>query len=345
MLDMMTGLLKKSSESYPNSGPGNKTLMRGNIEYGYFGTVTAEQMSVYEGLSDILNNYSSSYGLSWSKSLSWLKIFYKEKVLFVPMGVCGAISYRDLEDARATYPATRDLKPAKLPISGKPMYSDNVVVPAGESSAMHVRLSTSSESATVTPAPTNIQNLAGSEFYDVWLGLSASVPTVSNPLGLPKFDLTGNRIEEFSLSEVTTSAGSSVVAFDGRSNTAATRKLDPLKEYVWRPILELVPEEERGNILSNLTGFTLESDFYQTPPIVKIDSQRPIPVSSVVASPSAQSPSISLTYAGLFNAATNEPAGSPLNDYNSVTKIVSKPPIPVTTSGHLVSDYFSINKG
>lgn len=79
-------------------GPGPKTLLRGNNQYGYFGTVTTAEF--FTGIEVAL---PLGYGVDVG-GLFWDKFIYEGKILYIPnKALYGSVTWRSLYLAGAVY--------------------------------------------------------------------------------------------------------------------------------------------------------------------------------------------------------------------------------------------------
>lgn len=98
---MIEDLLAKSDLKgyYPDSGPGNKWLLYGDTQVGYFGKVYRKDLDI---LSTLYQDAELSSSVQYFKTetelnnFTWHKFFYKEKVLFVPGNPIGYTSHANL---------------------------------------------------------------------------------------------------------------------------------------------------------------------------------------------------------------------------------------------------------
>lgn len=70
---------------YPDSGPGPKSLLRGDTDLGYFGRVTQEELFTPAEIRAATNPMTGDSPVS--NDLIWVKFFYKGRVLYYPTQV------------------------------------------------------------------------------------------------------------------------------------------------------------------------------------------------------------------------------------------------------------------
>ena len=72
-----------SAIALKRSGPGPQTLLKGDMERGFYGIVTANEF--VNGYDINLSLGISGLGTDWNMMTDWFKFAYKGKVLFIPM--------------------------------------------------------------------------------------------------------------------------------------------------------------------------------------------------------------------------------------------------------------------
>lgn len=78
---------KYISLEYPDSGPGNKWLLSGNPQLGYFGEIPSSSVMSYQAYRD---NLSPNLDMVLNTNdQGWFKFFYKGKILLVSKKVIG----------------------------------------------------------------------------------------------------------------------------------------------------------------------------------------------------------------------------------------------------------------
>lgn len=90
-----------SNQTYPDSGPGPKTLKYGNKDLGYFGEVPQSEMFTLDELRREVNFWGGS---NYSPASAWIKMFLSEKVIYFPaVGLLSAVSWDALYAAGLIY--------------------------------------------------------------------------------------------------------------------------------------------------------------------------------------------------------------------------------------------------
>lgn len=97
MIELLVGSGAKGNSYFPDSGPGSKTLIYGDEDFGYFGTLTVDEFMQYTELRRQLSFYEgNSVNLTNNE---WVKVIFKKKVLFFPRKyISGSISWNTLYD-------------------------------------------------------------------------------------------------------------------------------------------------------------------------------------------------------------------------------------------------------
>lgn len=271
MYELLYAFQGRPRPVYPDSGPGPKKLLYGDESKGYFGEVSAAEMSVSDGITDLLFFKTTGAGFALSEGVTWIKYFYKGKVVFVPTSLCGRVKYDDLENAKATYGVTRSVKPTVLPVSGKPMYTENAIISGGEDTLMRVRLMDASNTSTTVPANVGYATLSGTEVSDLWLSRMPGTIAV-NPFGLPRRDMNVSALYAIKPTSAEAASASTVPSYEvtNPGSVTSAASLPVGSAMAWRPILELVPRSQQGSVLSPLTSLKTTSTATQTNPSVSV---------------------------------------------------------------------------
>lgn len=116
MIEQLISSGSKGQTYFPNSGPGRKTLLKGNEVIGYFGTITAVELfdgwevSSFLGLTAGLVNKETGN--------IWMKYIYRGKFLFVCKDLLRtSVAWNDLYKVGAVYGAKGN---GPYPVSGFP---------------------------------------------------------------------------------------------------------------------------------------------------------------------------------------------------------------------------------
>lgn len=103
MIELFHGSLGGVLPTYSDSGPGNKTLLFGNEQLGYFGEVTEselisrQELSSLTGFAPILPNAAATGKI-------WLKFFFKGKIIYIAkMPFASGSSWNDFYNAGLVY--------------------------------------------------------------------------------------------------------------------------------------------------------------------------------------------------------------------------------------------------
>lgn len=131
-----------SLQYYPNSGPGTKYLRQGDTDLGVFGEVLETDIGIFPALMDAVGVPSADRLFNPLSVNTWIKMFYKGKVIYLPMFPTARVSYQLLENAKVTYDffkaGTPDA-PTTLP-SGKPMWRLGPIFETASGAVFYPRL-------------------------------------------------------------------------------------------------------------------------------------------------------------------------------------------------------------
>lgn len=128
MLDwMMLGVSGSVIPSYPDSGPGPKTLQFGNTSLGYFGEVTTAQLftgrEFINGAKAFVGNYDVAAD---SITNLWFKFFHNNKVIYISkIPLINTVSWEDLYKFGLVY-GTMDN--GKYPVAGSETWQYNPLI-------------------------------------------------------------------------------------------------------------------------------------------------------------------------------------------------------------------------
>lgn len=115
-------------QTFPDSGPGSKSLIAGDEEIGYFGEVSSTALITYLGLKTHLGFSAGSVG----PDVGWLKFIHKGVVKFLSKKACyWSVSWDALYAAGGVY-GTNDL--GKFPAAAAMNQYKPFVVPDGTKS-------------------------------------------------------------------------------------------------------------------------------------------------------------------------------------------------------------------
>lgn len=116
---MFEMLLTAGNKLYlPWSGPGNKKIVQGNKELGYFGEVSAQEFMLYRSFFSLMappRGAQPGFALSDQK---WLKFIYKGRILFTPKyRIATSLSWSDIYATGGVY-GVRGPGPLPVPPGG-----------------------------------------------------------------------------------------------------------------------------------------------------------------------------------------------------------------------------------
>ncbi|MNG47004.1 hypothetical protein D3C79_48710 [compost metagenome] len=98
MIELLAGGGAKGKTYFPDSGPGEKTLVYGNEELGYFGTLTVDEFMDYSELRRQLKFFLGTTQNSINNE--WVKAIYNKKVIFFPRKyIASSIGWNMLYDS------------------------------------------------------------------------------------------------------------------------------------------------------------------------------------------------------------------------------------------------------
>lgn len=228
---------------YPDSGPGNKTLLKGDLQAGYFGIIPASQMFAVGQLA--LNLGLNATGTTTSSGASWFKFAYKGKFIFIAcMQDRVNLTWNDLYNAGAVY-GTKDN--GTYPVgAGVYQYRPQRVVEGARSWFLVPRLPrvAAADPANLS-APITDQN--DCEWYQLFRRIMSNTGGPANPWYLASAaevfysgfigDWMLNTVGEDITKAVMVGTGSNGSIQTVTSRVKNTVGVNPF----WRPVLELIP--------------------------------------------------------------------------------------------------------
>jgi len=124
MIELMHGSLGGIRPTYPNSGPGIKTLQYGDEQLGYFGEVTGAELFTANEFINLTKAYFGARETAPdSMTQLWLKFFHKGKVIYIAKyPFIYAASWEDVYREGLLY-GTQDN--GKFPVSNAPTWQFN----------------------------------------------------------------------------------------------------------------------------------------------------------------------------------------------------------------------------
>lgn len=170
--------------NYKNTGPGPSTILRGNWDIGYFGSVAAAELYTISGLRTALGitNTQMPSPPADTTMTTWHKWIYKGKIIFIPNNVFTAattIRWSDLYNLGLIY-GTAGPGSAPMPLvdgAFQPPITANVeqktkVTTNGVSYIVRTpRVSTNPTNAYLTPK----NGMFGSEWYETMCRLATNL--------------------------------------------------------------------------------------------------------------------------------------------------------------------------
>lgn len=250
MLEMLLGVGGGNQRTYyPESGPGNKELLAGTLQAGYFGEISASEL--FQGSEvDVASGLTT--GTLSSPLVTWLKFAYKGKFLFVAMKqIRTNLAWMDLYNAGLVYGERGGGK--YIPASGavdqfKYLYKDD-----GDGRWFFKNRLIRG----MSQDPGTIDQHAGSEWDDLlyrvitgeavlgrWASISPSL-----------FSYNGSAMQSWVMETDTANLnntfyrGSSVIGAN-----VSRLKTDTVTNIGWRPVLELFDSSNMALNPENMTG-------------------------------------------------------------------------------------------
>lgn len=220
--------------TFPDSGPGPKTLLRGNEDAGYFGTVSeAEFYDMYD-LAAVLPLSATLYAYDPAFGYHWLKFMFKGKVLFIPSNpLYNQASWNIVYNAGYMY-GTGDT--GKYPTSTPTIQEKRLAkYSPGEAKtyAYSVRSMTGAQN---DPQLDVTMGALGVNEYDSLFNL---IPGMPNGLIASNYKLNANQITLNTANPNTLFIARSTNGTTGTSTVSSIMKT--AATMWWRPVLELIP--------------------------------------------------------------------------------------------------------
>jgi hypothetical protein len=240
--------VNKGQTYFPDSGPGNKSLRKGNSEIGYFGTLSSTELFAGWELSTALGFTAGTVNREVDNT--WMKFIYKGKYLFVCKEITrNNLSWNDIYKAGAMYGVKGN---GPYPVAGSSKEQFNIMVKEEAGVSLPWKLVIRSlKGANVDPYAgvdyTAFGLAEGNEYNDLIYRLLA-VGTNSRPnTGVfetwPGADLGTGTGQNTILQETSSANVANAMA---RGNTGSTGGITKATVRVaadgWRPVLELIPD-------------------------------------------------------------------------------------------------------
>lgn len=262
MYEILSAIGRSYHIRIPDSGPGSEFVIGGTESLGYMGSMDPSVISVSNELIKFLRDSPTSTEILASKGVRWHKMVREDKILFFPSGPCGAVTYSELERLNATF-GVKDPPgslPAVLPVSRKPMYSENAIIVA-KGSAFRMRLPRALTVGT-TLGGVSFTTHSTSELAQTVLSLSDKVATIPPFPGIRKTDLNNPPISNpgvWSVAETSSSVTNKNITYRLDSINTSFNSVNATDLLKWSPILELIPREEYGSLALPLFDISAES--------------------------------------------------------------------------------------
>lgn len=249
MLELLLGG-GKAGKSFPDSGPGPKTLLAGSKDYGFFGEVSEVEMGLNSELLRLMSDTWASAKIVGQIKNSWFKFILNGRVLFFPrLPLAGNIPIADLYAMRAVFDVDEIYKPPMDYTTGQPLYQQNRYV-SNNASLFKMRLMDSLAADYKTTTSSNYRPAADSEVAKLLMALC--MPTYPDTLRIRTYaptdfyvDNAGVVSQEAWVKEV---FGSGTFAYNINA-TLNQCYYQTTNQRAWRPLLEYIPLQERADLL------------------------------------------------------------------------------------------------
>ncbi len=234
---------------YPQSGPGNKIMIDGNIDLGYFGTVSSAELFKS---SELLLKTGLSFAGIIAENVEWLKFAYKGKFLFVAkQPVKTGISWDVLYEKGLVY-GLEGFGP------GKTVGTDQLKILDKEGFLFKVRLMRGANTDPFVFSTTSYSTseTIGSEWNDLLYRVSKKTTNPSLPKW-EKFDNVQLGVDYYSVvQELSTSGHAFIRGGSSVDYSTITGVSSTSSSFGWRPVLEVI--DPKGYL------FRAESIAYKT---------------------------------------------------------------------------------
>lgn len=224
MLDAMNMSGGAQANYFPNSGPGNKTLVAGDSTHGYFGTVTTTEMFT---VNDIENFITTLPGTAYAPTdLMWHKFVLDEKFIFVPNRAIRNTTWNSVYNASMVYglDGNGPFPPAAGGVNQLTQVSKML---NGKTYGFKVR----TVKGALTDSANTLSASDGAEFNRLLLSLTNGK---FGTLTIASLDLN---VYELTQTTYAASTGNCWVRF----NTSYAQ-VNKTGAYNWRPVLELISD-------------------------------------------------------------------------------------------------------
>ena len=255
MLEQLLGSGGFVAKYLPNSGPGNKTLLAGDEQLGFFGEVASAQL-IDSGELELWLGISGGTVVT-ATGLVWLKFIRKGKVIYyAKTHVRSALPWNTLYLAGAVYgergpgynsganPPTDQLK-TKVIQEGDREWMVKARLPRGYNTDPFVGPGTSHPEAVIGSEWEDLMNRVvsgGHLYHDLWAKYTLTGLTLNGP-----WTLVAETMEADVL-KVGMRGGGSITASGSSTRTNTSTGL------AWRPVLELVNQADYVFDADQMTG-------------------------------------------------------------------------------------------
>lgn len=261
MLEFLLTLSGGGHKTFPDSGPGPKTIAIGNENIGYFGKVTADQMLDRFELMTLLPIPSATVlAPAGNQVFEWLKFVFEGKYLFIPaLPIYQTLSWNDVYNAGYMYPTNDNgLYPTTTPTQQRKL----LTVFDAPDNRQYGYIVRSIKGAMNDPnGGTAVGQLGENEFDNLFTllpGAGTSNWVSLNGLGLLNITQNTQSANTNTFAARQYNSGTGQALFTALSKAATNTW--------WRPVLELVPDGEVAFNPVNVAGI---SDIQSPPYAIK----------------------------------------------------------------------------
>ncbi|QVW56300.1 hypothetical protein pEaSNUABM6_00164 [Erwinia phage pEa_SNUABM_6] len=239
---------RKPSGVYPDSGPGSKTMLIGDMTAGYFGTVTQADLMTASDLYDSDRTTLGSYTPVLDNSLFWIKFALDGEIYFFPSNtLMTGVTWASLNAIGA--------------VKGDSQYPWVVKTGDGENTFFDLTLPRSNTDDPMGP----VRNEAGSVSARIFNKLHTSA------YGTKEWDTLTFNLGNLFLWMNHYDNGTTDSVFVSQMNQATVTSTKETTAYNWRPMLKLVQGKAVVIPIRNVQG---EPFGRIVPPAMTIDRSR-----------------------------------------------------------------------
>jgi hypothetical protein len=259
----------KTGRYFPDSGPGTKVLQAGDKNYGFFGTVTEDEMAVNSEFTRLLNETNAQVRSIGNIKNTWFKFIVNEKVLFFPQKpLAGKMLISDLYAMRGVFDTDEQYKPTTDPTTGTPLYTQTRHISNG-TNLFKLRLMDTipTDYKPATNAAWSYTTHQGEAWKLVSSLIKGSTAPPTDPLGIRTYDLDsfirmhdGVQYASAFVKEFFPNASpASVGYFLHHASGSSTIPCSNVYEAAWRPVLELVPPVNQVDMVYLPENLTIQN--------------------------------------------------------------------------------------